>query len=128
MHYGTVNRYLEPIVSLTALYVNSEEERIDFTIDTGFTEEIALPPDIIEQLGLPQEQDDAVLTLADGTNRALTVHTGWVEWHGQIREVDAISADTTPLLGMKMLAGGILNVEATPGGAVTITRIELTTI
>ena len=124
MHYGTVNRYLEPIVSLTALYVNSGEERIDFTIDTGFTEEIALPPDIIEQLSLPQEQDDAVLTLADGTDRALTVHTGWIEWHGQIREVDVISADTTPLLGMKMLAGSNLNVAAAPGGAVIITELS----
>jgi len=79
MHCETVNRYLEPSVPLTVLYVNSGEERIDFTIDTGFTEEIALPPDIIEQLGLPQEQYDAVLTLADGTDRALTVYTGWVE-------------------------------------------------
>ena len=124
MHHGTVNRYLEPSVPLTALYVNGRGEIIDFTIDTGFTEEIALPPDIIEQLGLPQEQDDVVLTLADGTDRALTVHTGWMEWHGQIREVDVISADTAPLLGMKMLAGSNLNVAATPGGAVTIAELR----
>ena len=123
MHYGTVNRFLEPSVPLIASYVNSGEESIDFTIDTGFTEEIALPPDIIEQLGLPQEEDDVVLTLADGTERALTVYTGWVEWHGQVREVDVISADTTPLLGMKMLAGSNLNFDATPGGAVIITEL-----
>lgn len=123
MHYGIVNIYLEPSIPLTALYLNSEGESINFTIDTGFTEEIALPPDIIEQLDLPQEKDDVVLTLADGTDRALTVHTGWVEWHGQIREVDVISADTTPLLGMKMLSGSNLNVDATPGGAVIITEL-----
>ena len=123
MHYGTVNRYLEPSVPLIALYVNSGGEIIDFTIDTGFTEEIALPPDIIEQLGLPQEDDDVVLTLADGTERTLTVYTGGVEWHGQIREVDVISADTTPLLGMKMLAGSNLNFDAVPGGAVIITEL-----
>ena len=123
MHYGAVNNYLEPSVPLTALYANGRGEIIDFTIDTGFTEEIALPPDIIEQLGLPQEQDDVVLTLADGTDRALTVHTGWIEWHGQIREIDVISADTTPLLGMKMLAGSNLNVDASPGGAVTIAEL-----
>ncbi len=124
MHYGTVNRHLEPSVPLNALYVNGQGEIIDFTIDTGFTEEIALPPDIIEQLNLSQEQDDVILTLADGTDRALIVHTGWVEWHGQFREVDIISADTTPLMGMKMLAGSNLNVEATPGGAVTITELS----
>ena len=123
MHYGTVSSFLEPSVPLFALYVNSGEESIDFTIDTGFTEEIALPPDIIEQLGLPQEEDDVVLTLADGTERALTVYTGWVEWHGQVREVDVISADTTPLLGMKMLAGSNLNFDAAPGGAVIITEL-----
>ena len=123
MHYGTVNRYLELSVPLIALYLNSGGESIDFTIDTGFTEEIALPPDIVEQLGLPQEDDDVVMTLADGTERALTVYTGWVGWHGKLREVDVISADTTPLLGMKMLAGSNLNFDAAPGGPVIITEL-----
>lgn len=123
MHYGTVNRYLELSVPLIALYLNSGGESIDFTIDTGFTEEIALPPDIVEQLSLPQEDDDVVMTLADGTERALTVYTGWVAWHGKLREVDVISADTTPLLGMKMLAGSNLNFDAAPGGAVIITEL-----
>ena len=96
---------------------------VDFIIDTGFTEELALPPDIIVQLGLRPEDDDVILTLADGTSRVLTVYTGWVEWHGQFREVDVISADTSPLLGMKMLAGSNLSVDATPQGAVTVNEL-----
>ena len=57
MHYGIVADGAEPTLVLTTLSANGEAVIVDFAFDTGFTEEITLPPDIIDQLGLPFSRD-----------------------------------------------------------------------
>jgi predicted aspartyl protease len=48
------------------------------------------------------------------------VHDATVIWDGQIREIEINSADTDPLLGMKMLRGFRLQVDTIQSGVVTI--------
>ena len=43
MHYGIVNEYLEPVVSLNLLSPGGASFAVDFVIDTGCTEEVILP-------------------------------------------------------------------------------------
>lgn len=123
MQYGTVNGYLEAGVALTLLGSNDEAETVDFTIDTGFTDELTLPQDSIDRLNLLRDDEGVAFTLADGTVRVMDRYIGRVEWHGQVRVVNVISMGSETLLGMAMLAGSNLSVDATPGGVVTITEL-----
>ena len=124
MHYGTVNRYLEPIVSLLLLGNTAPSEAIEFAIDTGFSGELTLPQDVIARLNLLRDDDGVPYILADGTPRVMPRYIGQIQWHGQIREVNVIDAGSEALLGMQLLAGSNLNVDASPGGAVTIAELR----
>ena len=53
MYYGVVLGSLEPSLTLAILSPDGTDVEIDFAIDTGFTEEMTLPPDIIDELNLP---------------------------------------------------------------------------
>ena len=63
--------------------------------------------------------------MADGTVYVGTVYTVWVLWHDRIREIDVVSVDADPLVGMRLLSGSNLSIDAEPGGAVTITELPV---
>ena len=122
MHYGVVLGSLEPSLTLAILSPDGTDVEIDFAIDTGFTEEMTLPPDIIDELNLPTYRQLS-LTMADGTVYDGKTYVGRLNWHGRVRSVEVISVDTDPLAGMRLLAGSNLSIDAAPGGAVTITEL-----
>lgn len=41
-------------------------------------------------------------------------------WHGREREVQVLATEGGPLVGMPVLRGSRLTVDATPGGAVRV--------
>ena len=41
----------------------------------------------------------------------------------ELGSVEVISVDVNPLVGMRLLAGSNLSIDAEPGGAVTITEL-----
>ena len=43
-----------------------------------------------------------------------------VKWHDEAREVLALQAEATPLVGMSLLWGSRVDFDAQDGGAVTI--------
>ena len=124
MQNGAVNRFLEPVVSLTVHGNAASSETIDFTVDTGFSGELTLPRDAIDRLDLHKDDEGVEYILADGTVRVLPRYIALAEWHGQLRNVNVIDTGSEALLGMQMLAGSNLNVAATPGGVVTITELS----
>ena len=67
MHHGLIHSinddFLEARVTLTVLGGNGVSENIDFVIDTGLTEDAALPLDIIVRLNLPSDDDAIDVTL-----------------------------------------------------------------
>ena len=65
-HYGVVLDATLPMLTLAVSGENSTAVEVDFAIDTGFTEVMTLPPDIIDELNL-QFNKEIPLTLADGT-------------------------------------------------------------
>ncbi len=130
MHYGTVNDGIEAIVTLTALGNNDATERIAFIIDTGLTEEAILPQEIIDRLNLPavdgDDNDDSFrITLADGSTAIPSVYTTRILWHDRLREVQVVALGPDPLIGMGLLRGCNINVDAVPGGLVTITELSV---
>ena len=130
MHYGTVDDaydedILEASITLTLMGNNGAIENVVLVIDTGLTEEMALTNEIIQQLGLSADDDagDIELTLADGTTAAFNVYVADILWHDRVRRVAVVDTDGVSLIGMELLRGNNLNIDAVPGGLVTITEL-----
>ena len=130
MHYGTINilrgDLLEARVPLTVQSDSGASELIEFVVDTGFTDDLALPLDIINRLNLRPLEGDVTLTLADGSVANFGWYSAYVLWHGQRREIKALNMEGDPLIGMALLRGSNVSIDALPAGAVTITELTPT--
>ena len=118
MIVGHVTARREAVIALpliTALGTTT----IDVIVDTGFTEFLTLPPALIASLALPALNATA-MTLADGSVIAVDVYEANVLWDGQKRTVKIHSADGDPLVGMALLYGYRLIIDAVDGGQVII--------
>jgi clan AA aspartic protease len=124
MMQGYVNTNYEAVISLVIKH-SSKLKSINAVIDTGFTGFLSLPQSMIDELELPWSYSD-VATLGDGSETLFDIHNANVIWDGQFREIEINSADTDPLLGMKMLRGYRLQVDTVQGGLVTIESLPNT--
>jgi len=95
---------------------------VEAVIDTGFDGELTLPSRTIRRLGYPYA-GSAGGTLADGSEVQFDYHEGWVLWHELVRPVAVIAAEGQPLVGMALLRGSRLSVEALPGGEVAVSEL-----
>ena len=95
---------------------------IEAVVDTGFDGELQLPPELVGRLGHPYEGRTRGV-LADGSEDWFRYHTGRVVWHGVEREVVVISSEGDPLVGMALLGGSRLTVDALPNGAVRVEEL-----
>ncbi len=122
MHYGVVHGGLEASIPLDLAAPDGSRVEVDFAIDTGFAEEMTLPPDIIDQFNLPTFRQ-LTLTMADGAAYDGDTYVGSQRWHSRVREIEVISVDGDPLIGMRLLSGSNLSIDAEPGGAVTVSEL-----
>ena len=120
---GRVVRGREALIALTLLGPNGVRAEIEAVIDTGFTGHLVLPPELVNELGLPLRGSRDSL-LADGSLVSLDVHRVGVEWDGRVRVVQALAAEGTTLVGMSLLQGSELLIQAVEGGEVTIREIS----
>ena len=118
MMQGYVNAAYEAVVSVVVSY-EGKLKSVNAVIDTGFTGFLSLPSTIIAELELPWSYRDRA-TLGDGSETLFDIHEASVIWDGKFREIEINSADTDPLLGMRMLRGYRLQVDTIQGGLVTI--------
>jgi clan AA aspartic protease len=108
----------EPALSLEA--VGPEGSRsFDAIIDTGFTGELTLPSDWIEDLGLPYAGVEEMM-LADGRFRDTAMYDGYVIIDDEAYEVVIAEGPTIPLVGTNLLWGFSLFVEFQSGGAIEV--------
>ena len=117
---GTVNARLEAVVRLRVRAPGGADLAIDAVIDTGFSSSLTLSTTVISALGLVRQSAGSA-TLADGTVRQFDIYAAEVEWDGTWPPVLASAVGSEVLLGMRLLAGHQLRVEAVSGGAVEIT-------
>ena len=92
----------------------------DAILDTGFTGSLVLPESVIAELGLAKRGVN-ILTLGDGEEHPFDYYLGWVSWRGERREVEVLQSIGQPLLGMELLEGAQVAVDAWEDGAVTVT-------
>ncbi len=119
MIFGTVNSSREPFVSLRFRGPGGTVV-VPVLIDTGYSGVITLPAKVISSLGLIGYLGGSV-TMADGSVRQYGRFHAELEWGGRWRNVQVTEFGvTSAILGMEMLDGHELRVEATPGGVVEI--------
>jgi clan AA aspartic protease len=119
MIYGVVNLRREATLPLVVGNTNGQQQVIDTVIDTGFSGFLSLPSAIITALNLSWIASDTV-TLGDGSETLFDIYTATVIWDGQYREIYVAESETEPLLGMALLYGYRLQVDAVEGGSVKI--------
>ena len=88
-------------------------------VDTAFTGYLTLPLDSNRELGLVLRGTQPAV-LANGTVGQFSVYAGMVTWNGQERLIVIFESDSDPLIGMAMLWGSRLTVDAQEDGDVVI--------
>jgi len=120
---GQVTARREAVIRLPLTTAPGATTDVGMVMDTGFTEYLTLPPALIASLALPVLNATA-MTLADGSVIAVDVYVDVYEatvmWDGVARTVKVHGADGDPLLGMAMLYGCRIIIDAVDGGQVTI--------
>lgn len=81
---------------------------------------MSLPNDIITELDLPWSYCDRG-TLGDGSEVLFDICDAVAIWDGKSKEIEVNSAETYPLIGMSLLRGYRLQVDAIESGLVVIT-------
>jgi len=123
MMFGTVNNNCEAIIKVAVGRIGSPKVTVDAVIDTGFTSFLSLPLSMITDLGLPWHYRD-VGTLGDGSEVVFEIYKAAVIWDGQNQIVDVAASEADPLVGMGLLYGFKLQIEAVEGGLVTIEALK----
>ena len=116
---GVVNSRLEATVTLTLRDQSGRARVIEAVIDTGFSEFLTVPPEIVTGLEL-DHVTVADMVLADGSLERFDVFNVMVMWDGQARQVEAHESSSVPLVGMRMLEDHDLHVQVRNGGSVLI--------
>lgn len=102
---------------------NAQEQEIEAVLDTGFDGYLTLSDALARTLGLSYHSQ-VVVTLGDGSERALRQYQATVVWDGQERDVLALATDGVPLIGMALLYGNDVFLHVVDGGHVTIQTVS----
>ncbi len=116
---GTVNESLEALLPVMLLDREGQPFEVDVVIDTGATNWLALPVEIIDELQLPQLDYEQV-TFVDGQVIDYKTYACQMLWLGRVLTVQAIELNADPLLGMRLLEGCRLTIDVRAGGAVRV--------
>jgi clan AA aspartic protease len=122
MMQGTVNQNCEATLSVVVRSIDIMQN-VNAVIDTGFSGFLTLPSSIITALDLTWKGRD-VATLGDGTSCIFEVYIASVIWDGAYRTIDINESETIPLIGMRLLRGYDLRIQAIEGGLVTIEALK----
>ncbi len=123
MMQGIVDQNCEATIRLVVGDENSQRQVIDAVIDTGFTGFLTLPSSVLTSLNLRLYGREEG-TLGDGSTCVFDVYSSLVIWDGALRQIDINASETTPLVGMSLLYGYRIQLDAIEGGAITIQALS----
>lgn len=113
---------LEPRITIDIAGVNRVFQTESVIVDTGFTGALTLPESTVTQLGLTRYGNRPDVQ-ASGERRMFEIYGALVSWHGRLRPVLVYLSDSRPLLGMELLNGSRLIVDAREDGDVPIEEV-----
>lgn len=123
MMNGIVNQNCEATIRLVVSNESKQRRAIDAVIDTGFTGFLTLPLIVINNLDLRlYSREEGIL--GDGSTCIFDVYSGLVIWDGEYRYIDVNAAETDPLVGMSLLYGYRIQLDAIEGGIVVIQSLK----
>jgi predicted aspartyl protease len=122
MMISAVNTNLELRLTLPVVDGANQQHPIDFQIDTGFNNQLALPVTVVATLGMPFEQL-IEMVVGDGSSVWVGRHRAVIVWDGQIRIVRVVAMGNQPLVGTALLAGHDLHARFVPGGEIRIEKV-----
>jgi clan AA aspartic protease len=122
---GIVNERLEATVRLVIRDGAGGDHEIEAFVDTGFSGDLTLPRSVISALNLRWDTRTPMI-LGNGSAIYTDLYVAIILWDGQVRHIRVEGADTLPLVGMALIRGFHLHVEAIPNGRVVIERLPNT--
>jgi clan AA aspartic protease len=123
MMLGAVNANCEATIRIVIGNQNAQRQMVDAVIDTGFTGFLSLPNHIISTLALPWTGIDRG-TLGDGSEATFSVYEATIIWDGQSQNIPINAAETEPLVGMGLLYGYCLQIQAVKDSTVKIEALN----
>ena len=96
---------------------------LEVSLDTGYTGSLSLPTEIVQWLGLPSV-GQRTFELANGELFEFDVYLSTVTWHERTTDALVLRSEGSPLLGMTLLWGSRITLDAFNGGEVTIEEVE----
>lgn len=119
---GTVTRNREVVIPLDVLAADQTPVSIQVVVGTGFNGFLTLPINVLNSLAaVPAGIRRA--ELGDGKVVEMDVYFVKVSWRDEDREVLAIQAEATPLVGTALLWDSRVVLDVQEGGVATIDAI-----
>ena len=103
---------------------SESSEIVTALIDTGFTEWLVLPPEVIHRLGLTLEGNEPI-GFANSTTELIDVYEAQVLWCDQSCSVRVHELPGDPTIGMELLHGNKIEIDTLPGGEIYVEPIDL---
>lgn len=126
MRTGYVRETGEGLIPFQAIYVEGTGGNADTfiaAIDTGFTGELALPPEVRENLGL-EYCDSVYAVFANSAVEAIDRFEATVFWNNDWRQITVLETGDRPLIGMELLRGSSVCFNAIESGEIDISLID----
>ena len=111
---------LQPWLAVSVERPDGELRQCDFILDTGFTGSLVLPESVIAEMGLIRLGSETVV-LGSGEEHSFDYFVARIIWQGQLQRTDIYRSRSQSLLGMELLEGGHIAVDAWDGGVVSVT-------
>ena len=122
--FGKVGSNREPRINVLVANARGDLLQINAVLDTGFNGWLTLPSDVIRRLGLLR-QGQRTAIFANDTQDGLNIYHASVQWHGHPQTVFVFEVEGQPLVGMSLLWGSRITLEAFDGGTVVVEEITL---
>ena len=120
---GRVSGNQQALIAIDIMDGAGQPRSLEVVLDTGFTGYLTLPSESIRQLGL-SSVGQRTFELANGELFDFQVYIGSVSWHGRPSDVLVLQSDSVPLLGMTLLWGSRVCMDALNDGEVTIEELS----
>ena len=120
---GTVFPNHQALIAVALLDTAGQFQPFEFILDTGFDGNLSLPRRTLQGLAVIPRGGQPV-ELADGSRITAPTWRATVLWDGERRTITVMESEGEPLLGMNLLWGNHIALEAKAFGGVVIERLE----